>query len=70
MKYSPFNSVLLNGCKLQIHVSFFFLLRLFRQGLEEKMMLTCAQLQEAVPNTVEFAKTSPENIGHAVSSCL
>ena len=30
------------------------------------MMLTCAQLQESVPNTVEYAKCSPERIGHAV----
>ena len=37
------------------------------QGLEEKMMLTCAQLQECVPNTVEYAKCAPERIGHAVS---
>ena len=37
------------------------------QGFEEKMMLTCAQLQEAVPNTVEYAKGAPEQIGHSVS---
>ena len=40
------------------------------QGLEEKMMLTCTQLQESVPNTVEYAKSSPEHIGHAVSAGL
>ena len=32
------------------------------------MMLTCAQLEEAVPHTVEYAKGSPEKIGHSVSS--
>uniref|UniRef100_A0A7M5V5A6 Talin n=1 Tax=Clytia hemisphaerica TaxID=252671 RepID=A0A7M5V5A6_9CNID len=36
------------------------------KGLEEKMMLTCDQLKESVPNTVEYAKGSPERIGHAV----
>ncbi|XP_047132289.1 talin-2 isoform X2 [Hydra vulgaris] len=36
------------------------------KGFEEKMMLTSAQLGEAVPQTVEYAKGSPENIGHSV----
>ncbi|XP_057316525.1 talin-2-like isoform X2 [Hydractinia symbiolongicarpus] len=36
------------------------------KGFEEKMMLTCAQLQEAIPNTVEYAKGAPEKIGHSV----
>ena len=40
------------------------------QGLEEKMMLTCTQLQDSVPNTVEYAKSSPERIGHAVSVAI
>ena len=34
------------------------------------MMLTCTQLQESVPNTVEYAKSSPEHIGHAVSAAI
>lgn len=38
------------------------------QGFEEKMMLTCQQIKEAVPPTAEYAKGSPEKIGHAVST--
>ena len=30
------------------------------------MMLTCAQIKEAVPNTVEYAKGDSEKIGHSV----
>ena len=30
-------------------------------------MLTCAQLQESVPDTVDHAKGAPEKIGHSVS---
>lgn len=29
-------------------------------------MLTCAQLQESVPDTVDYAKGAPEKIGHSV----
>ena len=33
-------------------------------------MLTSTQLTEAVPQTVEYAKGSPENIGHSVCVLL
>ena len=36
------------------------------QEFEEKLMLTCAQLQESVPDTVDHAKGAPEKIGHSV----
>jgi len=49
------------------NVLLIYLQFLLLQGLEEKMMLTCAQLQECVPNTVEYAKCAPERIGHTVS---
>jgi len=33
-------------------------------------MLTCAQLQESVPDTVDHAKGAPEKIGHSVSQVV
>lgn len=32
------------------------------------MMLMCVQIKEAVPNTVEYAKSAPEKIGHSVGN--
>lgn len=29
-------------------------------------MFMCVQIKEAVPNTVEYAKSAPEKIGHLV----
>ena len=40
----------------------------FFQSFEKNMMLTCAQIKEAVPNTVEYAKGDPEKIGHSVGN--